>query len=201
MAIASMLAFLADWSTPTFLFCALNIMIATIFIASNYKSPNNNHHDNTPSQLTRSPSLLERVKSVSFSSFYTTPESHDQYQVHSESSEYDSASQLGRRPSLLERVKSFDFSFSSFHNSLPAESEQPSDSLSEVTRTRSLMDRVKSFKLRSPFNSDQHSGDTPSCKDDHSDNDPHHDSNEHNNVTNGKSLHIKLVNCKHFSSL
>ncbi|MFS7916646.1 hypothetical protein Hanom_Chr03g00179751 [Helianthus anomalus] len=169
MAIASMLAFLADWSTPTILFCALNIMIATIFIASNYKSPNNHHHDNTPSQLTRSPSLLERVKSVSFSSFYTTPESHDQYQVHSESSEYDSASQLSRRPSLLERVKSFDFSFSSFHNSLPAESEQLSDSLSEVTQTRSLMDRVKSFKLSSPFNSD---------------NVPRHDSVEDNNVTN-----------------
>ncbi|KAM0037276.1 hypothetical protein Hdeb2414_s0014g00436271 [Helianthus debilis subsp. tardiflorus] len=185
MAIASMLSFMADWSTPTILFCVLNIMIATIFIASNYKSPNNNHHhDNTPSQLTRSPSLLERVKSVNFSSFYTTPESHDQYQVHSESTEYDSASQLGRRPSLLERVKSFDFSFSSFHNSLPGESEQLSNSPSEGTRTHPLMDRVKSFKLRSPFNSDPHSGDTPSCKDEQSQIDPYHDSVEDNNVTN-----------------
>ncbi|KAJ0591452.1 hypothetical protein HanHA300_Chr03g0073481 [Helianthus annuus] len=184
MAIASMLSFMADWSTPTVLFCVLNIMIATIFIASNYKSPDNNHHDNTPSQLTRSPSLLERVKSVNFSSFYTTPESHDQYQVHYESTEYDSASQLSRRPSLLERVKSFDFSLSSFHNSLPGESEQLSDSPSEGTRTHSLMDRVKSFKLSSPFNSDQHSCDTPSCKDEQSQIDPHHDSVEDNNVTN-----------------
>ncbi|KAJ0799672.1 hypothetical protein HanPI659440_Chr03g0094161 [Helianthus annuus] len=199
MAIASMLSFMADWSTPTVLFCVLNIMIATIFIASNYKSPDNNHHDNTPSQLTRSPSLLERVKSVNFSSFYTTPESHDQYQVHYESTEYDSASQLSRRPSLLERVKSFDFSFSSFHNSLPGESEQLSDSPSEGTRTHSLMDRVKSFKLSSPFNSDQHSGDTPSCKEEQSQIDPHQDSVEDNNLTNGKSHHIKLVNYKHFS--
>ncbi|KAI7727177.1 hypothetical protein M8C21_026990 [Ambrosia artemisiifolia] len=193
MEIASMLAFMADWSTPAVLFCVLNLMIATIFIASNYNSPNNinnhHHHDNIPSQLTRSPSLLERVKSLNLSSFYTTPESHDQNQVDQYSdqptSECNSASQLSRRSSsLLERVKSIDFSFSSFHNSVVTESEQLSNSSTERSRSPTLMDRVKSFKLASPFNSDQHSGDTASSKDEDSDIDPLKDSVEDNNFTN-----------------
>ncbi|KAI7727178.1 hypothetical protein M8C21_026991 [Ambrosia artemisiifolia] len=186
MEIASMLAFMADWSTPAVLFCVLNLMIATIFIASNYNSPNNinnHHHDNIPSQLTRSPSLLERVKSVNLSSFYTTPESHVQYSE--PTTECNSASQLSRRSSsLLERVKSIDFSFSSFHNSVVTESEQLSNSPTERSRSPSLMDRVKSFKLASPFNTDQHSGDTASSKDEDSDIDPLKDSVEDSNVTN-----------------
>ncbi|KAI3754186.1 hypothetical protein L1987_53964 [Smallanthus sonchifolius] len=184
MAIASILASMANWSTPTILFCVLNLMIATIFIASNFKSPNHHHHNNIPSQLTRSPSLLERVKSVNLSSiFYTTPESHDQY---------NSTSQLSRRPSLLQRVKSIDFSFSSFHNSFSTESEPHSDSLSERTRTLSLLDRVKSSKLTSPFDSDQHSDHTSSSKDEDSDINPHHDSVEDNNVTSGESQYNEL---------
>ncbi|KAK9072033.1 hypothetical protein SSX86_008465 [Deinandra increscens subsp. villosa] len=165
MAIASMLAFMANWSTPTILFCVLNLMIATIFIASNFKSPN--HHHNMPSQLTRSPSLLNRVMSMNLSSFYATPDSHDPYD--------NSTSQLSRPPSLLRRVKSIDFSFSSFQNSPSTESERLDNSPSERTQTPSLLDRVKSFKLSPPLNSDQHSGYMASGKDEDPHIDPHHD--------------------------
>ncbi|GJR66177.1 hypothetical protein Tco_0012242 [Tanacetum coccineum] len=44
-------------------------MIAIIFIASNF---GNSHHGNSPRNLTRPPSMLERVKSVNLSSFYST---------------------------------------------------------------------------------------------------------------------------------
>lgn len=202
MAIASILAFIADWSTPAVLFCVLNLMIATIFIASNYKTQD--HHHNTssqPSQLTRSPSLLEGVKSVNLSSFsfYTTPDQSET--TESNSTESNSASQLSHRPSLLQRVRSIDFSFSSFHNSVPTESEQLSDSPTERTRTLSLIDRVKSFKLTTPFYSDPNSNNTEASKDEHSDIEPHHDSvedNNNNNVTSDKSLQNKSPNGKCF---
>ncbi|XP_076957152.1 uncharacterized protein LOC143632549 [Bidens hawaiensis] len=202
MAIVSILAFIADWSTPTVLFCVLNLMIATIFIASNYKAPN--HHHDTPSQLARSPSLLERVKSVNLSSFsfYTTPDQSKT--TESNSTESHSVSQLGRRPSLLQRVKSIDFSFSSFHNSVPNESEQLGNSPTERTRTFSLIDRVKSFKLTTPFNSDQHSDNTESSKDEHLDIEPHQDSvedNNSNNVTSVKSPHNESLNLSEKSTV
>lgn len=181
MAIASILAFMTDWSTPTVLFCVLNLMIVTIFIASNFKSPNNN----TPSQLTRSPSLLERVKSLNLSSFYTTiPESENHDKFHFETTEFNSTSQLSRPPSLLQRVKSIDFSFSAFHNSFPLESEQRLAN----SPTLSLLERVKSFRLTSSFNSDLRSGHTSSSKDEHSEINPRHDSVEENDVISGKSI-------------
>lgn len=154
MAIASM----ANWFTPSVLFCVLNLMIAIIFIASNFKSPNHHHHhhpQDLPGQLVRSPSLLERVKSVNFSSFYyaTTPESH-------ETTGHNSMGQLSRPPSFLQRVKSIDLSFSSFytppidlqsHDSYQHDSvETHYDSPRQLTRVPSLLERVKSFKLPSP---------------------------------------------------
>ncbi|KAI3701400.1 hypothetical protein L6452_26439 [Arctium lappa] len=133
-------------------------MIAIIFIASNFKSNHHQHHHPQyfQGQLVRSPSLLERVKSVNFSSFYaTTSEPHG-------ITGYDSVGQLTRLPSFLERVKSIDLSFSSFytpppidhlqsHESHQHDSEETRyDSPSQLTRVPSLLERVKSFKLLSP---------------------------------------------------
>ncbi|KAL4563817.1 hypothetical protein LXL04_027864 [Taraxacum kok-saghyz] len=191
MAIASMLESMATWSTPTVLFCVLNLVIATIFIASNFKS--HNHHPNSSqSQLARQPSLLERVKSVNLSSLYYTTESHDEHMVQYDSTGHN-LSQLNRAPSLLQRVKSIDFSFSSFHTApldqvhhehryeseqthddsdtqLVRVPEQASNTMGEPSGSpHSLLDRVKSFKLPSLLNSDHHSGETFSSEDQRSD--------------------------------
>lgn len=156
IAIASMWASMATWSTSTVLFFVLNLMIATIFIASNFKS-HNHHPHNLQSQLARSPSFLERVKSVNLSSFYNTAESHDDdHRVQYDSTGYSSPSQLYRAPSLLQRVKSMDFSFNSFytapvdqlHEEHQHESEQTNDdSTRHLARVPSILERVMSIKF------------------------------------------------------
>nr|XP_043621203.1 pathogen-associated molecular patterns-induced protein A70-like [Erigeron canadensis] len=59
-----------------------------------------------PSQLTRAPSLLERVKSIKLSSIYNDDTSHTESEQMS-----NSTSQLTRAPSFLDRVKSFKMSY------------------------------------------------------------------------------------------
>nr|XP_043630620.1 pathogen-associated molecular patterns-induced protein A70 [Erigeron canadensis] len=197
MAIASMLA---SWFTPTVLFCVLNLMIAIIFLASNFKSPNNHHNNpSSPSQLTRSPSLLQRVKSsVNSSSFYTgAPDD--------QTAEYNSVSQPSQAPSLLQRVRSIDYSFSSFytpnyHNSSSTtEPEQVGNSsTSELTRAPSLLDRVKSFKLTSSFHSNHNSSETNTTMQDeqYSNMDAHLEDHDIDDVTissSGNSRNNKLA--------
>lgn len=174
MAIASIWSSMANWSTPAVLFCVLNLMIATIFIASNFKPSNNNHHhyhlnDNNPTQLTR-------------------------YEVNHETTASHSASQLSRPLSLLQRVKSIDFkSFPSFHNSFTTESD---NSTSELTRAPSFLDRFKSFKLtsRNFTSDDHHSGDTLPNADEHSGMGPDHDLvEEHNNNVTEQSFETSGV--------
>ncbi|XP_024959074.1 uncharacterized protein LOC112500047 [Cynara cardunculus var. scolymus] len=192
---------ITSWFTPTVLFCVLNLMIAIIFIASNFKSP---HHppQNLQGELVRSPSLLERVKSVNFSSFYaTTPESHD-------ITGYNSMGQLSRPPSFLQRVKSIDLSFSSFYappiglqsHDLHDSEQTHYDLPSQLTRVPSLLERVKSFKLPSPFNSDHHSGvgDISFTKDELSDmdRDPHHEPIQDDNVTNDEPETVDVTPAK-----
>ncbi|KAI3709659.1 hypothetical protein L2E82_39425 [Cichorium intybus] len=155
MAIASMWTSMATWSTPTVLFCVLNLVIATIYIASNFKS-HNHHPHNLQNHLAGPPSFLERVKSVDLSSFYNTAESHDDHSVPYDSSGYNSTSHLDRAPSLLQRVRSIDFSFSSFytapagqlHDEHQHESEQThDDSSTQLARVPSILERVKSIKF------------------------------------------------------
>ncbi|GKC37972.1 reverse transcriptase domain-containing protein [Tanacetum coccineum] len=118
MAIASIWTNIANWSTPTILFCVLNLMIAIIFIASNF---GNSHHGNSPRNLTRPPSMLEREKSVNLSSFYSTALSE---QVNSSeltgSEQVNITKELPRAPSFLDRVKSFKLTS-------PFKSDFPSD--------------------------------------------------------------------------
>ncbi|PWA36576.1 hypothetical protein CTI12_AA598470 [Artemisia annua] len=200
---------IANWSTPTILFCVLNLMIAIIFIASNFS--NNHHHGNSPRQLTpRSPSMLERVKSVNLSSFYstttTTQDSHDHYiGDHYQPMEDSSVNQLSRGSSLLQRVKSINLSFSTSSSTLPIESEQVNSAseltdseqvniTKELTRAPSFLDRVKSFKLTSPFKSDSPPDDTFTRQDEHLDVPPDHDVVEDHNVTSDNSRYNKLSN-------
>ncbi|CAA3008692.1 Hypothetical predicted protein [Olea europaea subsp. europaea] len=57
--------------TPTVLFCILNLTIVTIVITSTRKKHYklSDDQDNSPPQLTRVPSLLERVKSINLSKY------------------------------------------------------------------------------------------------------------------------------------
>lgn len=57
----------ASWLTPTVLFCVLNLMIGTIFIASALKPPHTKDEQPPPPQLVRVPSFFERVKSFNLS--------------------------------------------------------------------------------------------------------------------------------------
>ncbi|KAM7509675.1 hypothetical protein LguiA_020128 [Lonicera macranthoides] len=91
----SLYSSITSYFTPTFLFCFLNLMIGTIFIASNFKyhkEEEDHHHNEHQQQLARVPSLLERVKSIDFSLYR---------------SEQPDPTQLEPVPSLLQRVKSF----------------------------------------------------------------------------------------------
>ncbi|KAI3503284.1 hypothetical protein L1887_31724 [Cichorium endivia] len=153
MAIASMWSSIATWSTPTVLFCLLNLVIATIYIASNFKS-HNHHPHNSQYQLARPPSFLERVKSVNLSSFYNTTESHDEHSVPYDSTGYNPMSHLNRAPSLLQRVKSIDFSFSSFYTAPAGQDKHQhgleqthDDSSTKLARVLSILERVKSIKF------------------------------------------------------
>nr|GEW87657.1 hypothetical protein [Tanacetum cinerariifolium] len=126
MAIASIWTDIANWSTPTILFCLLNLMIAIIFIASNF---GNSHQGNSPRHLTRSPSMLERVKSVDLSSFYSFALS-EQVSITKE---------LTRAPSFLDRVKSFKLTSPFKSNSPPDETFTSQDEHFDVPPDRDVI--------------------------------------------------------------
>ncbi|KAL2501278.1 hypothetical protein Fot_35132 [Forsythia ovata] len=104
----SMWASVTSCLTPTVLFCILNLTIATIFITSSLKK----HHklgddeDNSPPQLVRVPSFLERVKSINLSLYHSEqPHSFDstshlttpsQEPTHQKKSEYVEESHVTR---------------------------------------------------------------------------------------------------------
>ncbi|XP_010667262.2 pathogen-associated molecular patterns-induced protein A70 [Beta vulgaris subsp. vulgaris] len=90
-----------SWLTPTVLFLLLNLMIGTIAVTSGFTShkPSHHHHHHTnhheqpifhqihhqqqpqpqiQSYLSRSPSVLQRLKSINFSAFYSATTHHQQ---------------------------------------------------------------------------------------------------------------------------
>ncbi|CAN0882035.1 Pathogen-associated molecular patterns-induced protein A70 [Linum grandiflorum] len=65
---------MSSWLTPTVLFLFLNIMIGTIAITSSLASPKPNHNEHQhqqqqQQQLWRSPSVLQRLKSINLYSY------------------------------------------------------------------------------------------------------------------------------------
>ncbi|CAO2816692.1 unnamed protein product [Amaranthus hypochondriacus] len=84
ISIISIWASMNSWLTPTVLFLLLNLMIGTIALTSGFTSHKPNHHNNLHEhtlhfhqqsqiqpQLTRSASVLQRIKSINFSNFYS----------------------------------------------------------------------------------------------------------------------------------
>ncbi|CAJ1972885.1 unnamed protein product [Sphenostylis stenocarpa] len=108
---------LYSWFTPTVFFLLLQLVIGTIFIISNlanshkhqHQDPHAQHHqahDFPHPHLPRSPSLLQRLKSINFYPSQDPPyphfhESQTQPQTHE-----NEHSQLARSPSLIQRLKS-----------------------------------------------------------------------------------------------
>ncbi|KAK2987538.1 hypothetical protein RJ640_021592 [Escallonia rubra] len=118
--VTSMWASMASWFTPTVLFCVLNLVIGAIFVASSYESQSHQQDhqlggDNPP-QLTRAPSLLDRVRSINLSlRKYDEPEP---FTFGSQNPDpQNDPPQLVRAPSLVERVKSINFSSFKFETS------------------------------------------------------------------------------------
>ncbi|XP_049413941.1 pathogen-associated molecular patterns-induced protein A70-like [Solanum stenotomum] len=117
-----------SWLTPTVLFCVLNVTIATLFITSTLR--NDKKQEAGEDQLPRTPSLLQRVRSVNLSLF-PDPFNYSPLTTFSQNS-----------PSLLQRVRSINFSFSSQKPTpFPSLDEQPQDaedSKCHVTRSKSV---------------------------------------------------------------
>ncbi|KAM7256409.1 hypothetical protein ACFE04_012150 [Oxalis oulophora] len=121
-----MLDSITSWLTPTSLFLLLNLTIATIAITTRFASNKNPHN-----QLGRPPSLIDRVKSINFSTYNHQPDPNIPV------------------PSFLNRVRSINFSQYKFQ-SVPHETEfiqhQPEQSnrVNGLTRSPSILERVKS---------------------------------------------------------
>ncbi|CAK9317363.1 unnamed protein product [Citrullus colocynthis] len=107
-----------SWFTPTVLFVVLNLVIGTIAIASNLggpQRPNQRHpsHPDHPHYLHRSPSVLQRLKSINPYAYRseepaTVFEKPPGIDTHYANYEHP---QLVRSPSVLQRFK---FSFSAY---------------------------------------------------------------------------------------
>lgn len=68
---SSFLAAMNNWFTPTVFFVLLNVVIATIALTStlaNQKQQTQQTHNHTP-KVARSPSVLQRLRSINFSNF------------------------------------------------------------------------------------------------------------------------------------
>ncbi|CAN4116956.1 unnamed protein product [Withania somnifera] len=110
-----MIESVSSWLTPTVFFCVLNLVIATILITSTLRNNDKKQQLEGEDQLPRTPSLLQRVRSVnlSFADPFSSPLTSHHYPDNSS-------------PSLLQRVRSINFSFSSQKLSpFPSLEEQP----------------------------------------------------------------------------
>ncbi|KAK7383323.1 hypothetical protein VNO78_28999 [Psophocarpus tetragonolobus] len=118
----TLLGTLYSWFTPTVFFLLLQLVIGTIFIISNlansHKHAQHQDHPNAQAQdfphhhLPRSPSMLQRLKSINFyPSPYRSqdphyfPESQTQTQTQTQTHQNE-PTQLARSPSVLQRLKS-----------------------------------------------------------------------------------------------
>ncbi|XP_009801493.1 uncharacterized protein LOC107828153 [Nicotiana tabacum] len=141
-----MIESVASWFTPAVLFCFLNLMIGTIFITSSRKTDTKKQHqqstENSIPQLTRSPSLLQRVRSFNFS--FPDPFSsvtHD-FSVNSP--------QLDRSPSLLQRVRSINLSFSRLEKPgpIPSVAQHADPYEEEVQKVDNIEPQIESHVTR-----------------------------------------------------
>ncbi|KAL4397558.1 hypothetical protein AHAS_Ahas01G0203900 [Arachis hypogaea] len=190
---ASVTLLIASWLTPSSLFIFVNLVIGTIAITSRFTSSPNNRIQEHELQhpFTRSPSLLQRVRSFRLTHQYT----YDTTPSTAEPGEFTQP-QLVRTSSLLERVRSFNFSLHKHettetshaektdHNQAQAqaqaqtnqpESEEPEKpkEVPQLRRTPSLLQRLQSMNFSRLYRGEEEpepaeasgSGSDPSRKD------------------------------------
>ncbi|KAG4953687.1 hypothetical protein HKD37_14G039650 [Glycine soja] len=103
---------LYSWFTPTVFFLLLQLVIGTIFIISNLANTHKHQqqepqqaHDFPHHHLPRSPSMLQRLKSINF--YPSSPfRSQDLQNPHFHNAHENEQPQLARSPSVLQRLKS-----------------------------------------------------------------------------------------------
>ncbi|KAK3224531.1 hypothetical protein Dsin_011556 [Dipteronia sinensis] len=130
----SIWASMNSWFTPTVLFVFLNLMIGTIFITSSLTNPKPSHENQQDPQqqqphrqLVRSPSVLQRLKSINFythrsqeptslfaqnpslDTHFTSHYTHQNEHEHEQQHQQPQPRQLTRSPSMLQRLKSINF--------------------------------------------------------------------------------------------
>ncbi|KAL0014964.1 hypothetical protein SO802_002033 [Lithocarpus litseifolius] len=120
-----------------------------------------------PTQIARTPSLLERLKSINFPVLYrsdsATPEPETGTDESEEHVNPDPPTQIARTPSLLERLKSINFPVLYRSDSATPEPETDTDESEEhvnpdpptqIARTPSLLERLKSINFPVLYRSD-----------------------------------------------
>lgn len=135
----------ASWLTPSSLFIVINLVIGTIAITSRFATPRKRQLqlDDTPTQLVRSPSLLDRVTSFRLGHYKYEP-------VETEPVENTMVLDRAQSSSLLDRVKSFGLGSYKYEQATPMENEpvENHDSAQlDRAQSFSLLDRVRSFDL------------------------------------------------------
>ncbi|XP_052198673.1 pathogen-associated molecular patterns-induced protein A70-like [Diospyros lotus] len=129
----TMWAYMASWFTPTILFCVLNLVIGTIFMASKFKTGRHQQPDGYEPQprpeLGRAPSLFERLTSINHSLYNSDPPETLQPNRGSEQAEQHPPPQMARTPSFLERLWSVNLSRM---NSDPPETLRPAEAEAET---------------------------------------------------------------------
>ncbi|XVE54081.1 hypothetical protein DITRI_Ditri03aG0053200 [Diplodiscus trichospermus] len=162
---SDMSVLIASWLTPTSLFLLLNVMIVTIFLISRFSPPKTTHQQhfaydgyNSAPPLQRTPSLLDRVKSINFSTYkFPLPTQDIDHHLQPDNL---AAHPLERAPSILEKVKSINFSLYKFSPQNPnTDYVQPTEhdytvDPQPLSRAPSLLERVKSIDFTSFYRSD-----------------------------------------------
>ncbi|CAI8606103.1 unnamed protein product [Vicia faba] len=105
-----------SWFTPTVFFLLLQLVIATIYITSTLANATHKHHHQDPNfpqqqQLFRSPSVLQRLKSINLYSYQNYRSQHEEHHTPQPQTTYENEihvpqGQLARSPSVLQRLKS-----------------------------------------------------------------------------------------------
>ncbi|XP_027332183.1 pathogen-associated molecular patterns-induced protein A70 [Abrus precatorius] len=142
---------LFSWFTPTVFFLLLQLVIGTIFIIS--KLANTTHKQEDPqvhdfphpqqqNHLVRSPSMLQRLKSINFYSYpyrshdpqIQNPHFHNTPQFQTQTHEHEHKHpQLDRSPSVLQRLKSINLY--SYFPTEPFTSKLTTDTNTTVSET------------------------------------------------------------------
>ncbi|KAJ1439861.1 hypothetical protein SESBI_02083 [Sesbania bispinosa] len=136
----SVYAMMASWITPSCLFIFVNLVIGTIAITSRFANPRQRKLD-SPAQLVRSPSLLERVASFGLG--------HQEPSTLVETQPAIEPPRLDRAPSssLLDRVRSFNLGLCKVEKQEGPGPNPDDPTPNELARAPSLLERLMSVKF------------------------------------------------------